>query len=105
MACARGISMSFSQRAMVTVATQLPIRLVSARPMPMNQSTESTSTRPATGIAGTAVRVAARITRAEPGMPWAPLEVTSETSRMVTRSVIASGVPVTWAMNTTARVR
>ncbi|MNN49010.1 hypothetical protein D3C81_1635130 [compost metagenome] len=61
--------MSFSQRAMATVATQLPIRLVSARPIPMNQSTANTSTRPTTGMAGTAVRVAARITSAEPGMP------------------------------------
>ncbi|MNF11448.1 hypothetical protein D3C80_2126690 [compost metagenome] len=79
--------------------------MVSARPMPMNQSTASTSTRPTTGIAGMAVRVAARITRAEPGMPWAPLEVISDTSRMVSRSVMASGVPVALAMNTIARVR
>ncbi|MNQ60004.1 hypothetical protein D3C85_742700 [compost metagenome] len=73
--------------------------------MPMNQSTDSTSTRPAAGMAGTAVRVAARITSAEPGMPWAPFEVTRDTSRMVSRSLMASGVPVAWAMNTTARVR
>ncbi|MNL64932.1 hypothetical protein D3C87_1892050 [compost metagenome] len=97
--------MSFSQRAMATVATQLPIRLVSARPMPMNQSTASTSTRPTTGIAGIAVSVAARITSAEPGIPCAPLEVINDTKRIVNRSVIASGVPVALAINTMARVR
>ncbi|MNT97801.1 hypothetical protein D3C72_2402060 [compost metagenome] len=73
--------------------------------MPMNQSTANTSTRPTTGMAGMAVRVAARITSAEPGMPWAPLEVISDTNRIVNRSVIASGVPVALAMNTMARVR
>ncbi|MCY1449465.1 hypothetical protein D9M71_662030 [compost metagenome] len=71
----------------------------------MNQSTASTSTRPTTGMAGMAVRVAARMTRAEPGMPWAPLEVISDTSRMVIRSDIDSGVPVALAMKTMARVR
>ena len=97
--------MSFSQRAIATVATQLPIRLVSARPMPMNQSTASTNTRPTTGIAGIAVSVAARITNAEPGMPWAPLEVINDTRRMVSKSVIDSGVPVALAIKTMARVR
>ena len=38
--------MSPSQAATTTVATQLPIRLPSARAMPMNQSTESTRTSP-----------------------------------------------------------
>ena len=44
--------MSPSQAAMTRVATQLPIRLPNARAMPMNQSTESTSTRPIVGTAG-----------------------------------------------------
>ncbi|MNP70265.1 hypothetical protein D3C76_1664790 [compost metagenome] len=73
--------------------------------MPMNQSTASTSTRPTTGIAGIAVRVAARITSAEPGMPCAPFEVINDTNRIVSRSVMARGVPVALAMNTMARVR
>ena len=49
--------------------------------------------------------VAARITMAEPGMPCAPLEVTSATARMPSRSAIASGVLVAWAINTAASVR
>ena len=44
-------SRSPSQAATTTVATQLPIRLPSARAMPMNQSTDSTSTRPIAGNA------------------------------------------------------
>ena len=90
---------------MTTVATQLPIRLPSARAMPMNQSTESTSTRPIAGITGTAERVAARTTIAEPGMPCAPLEVRSATPRISSRSPNASGVLVAWAMKTVASVR
>ncbi len=35
--------------------------------MPMNQSTDSTSTSPIAGMLGTAFKVAARITIAEPG--------------------------------------
>ena len=58
--------------AMTTVATQLPIRLPSARAMPMNQSIDSTSTSPIAGMAGTAFSVAARMTMAEPGTPWRP---------------------------------
>ena len=72
--------------------------------MPMNQSTDSTSTRPIAGIAGIACSVAASTTMAEPGTPCAPLEVTSEMARMVSRSVIEIGVLVAWAMNTAASV-
>ena len=61
------------RRRSATVATQLPIRLPSARAMPMNQSTDSTSTRPIAGIAGMACSVAASTTMAEPGTPCAPL--------------------------------
>ena len=71
-------SMSPSHAATTTVATQLPIRLPSARAMPMNQSTDSTSTRPIAGIAGIAESVAASTTIAEPGTPCAPFDVTSE---------------------------
>ena len=87
---------------MTTVATQLPIRLPSARAMPMNQSTDSTSTSPIAGIAGTAFSVAARITIAEPGTPCAPFEVTSEMPSTSSRSPNDSGVLVAWAMNTVA---
>ena len=97
--------MSFSQAATTMVATQLPIRLPSARAMPMNQSTDSTSTSPIAGMAGIAVSVAARITMAEPGTPCAPLDVISATASIVSRSVIDRGVLVACAMNTAARVR
>jgi outer membrane protein len=98
-------SMSFSHAATTTVATQLPIRLPSARAMPMNQSTESTSTSPIAGIAGIAESVAARMTIAEPGTPCAPFEVISDTPRISSRSVVESGVLVACAMNTAASVR
>jgi hypothetical protein len=96
--------MSPSHAAMATVATQLPIRLPSARAMPMNQSTDSTSTSPMAGIAGIACSVAASTTMAEPGTPCAPLEVTSAIARMVSRSAIEIGVLVACAMNTAASV-
>ena len=70
----------------------------------MNQSTESTSTRPIAGIAGIACSVAARTTIAEPGTPCAPLDVTSEMARIVNRSAIDIGVLVAWAMKTAASV-
>ncbi|MNT32219.1 hypothetical protein D3C72_1680880 [compost metagenome] len=89
---------------MATVATQLPIRLPSARAIPMNQSTDSTSTRPMAGIAGIACKVAASTTMAEPGTPCAPLDVTSAMARMVSRSDMLMGVLVAWAMNTAASV-
>ena len=60
--------------------------------MPMNQSTESTSTRPMAGMAGIACNVAARTTIAEPGTPCAPFDVTSEMARIVSRSAIEIGV-------------
>ena len=63
---------------MTTVATQLPMRLPSARAMPTNQSIDSSKTSPIAGIAGTALSVARRMTMAEPGMPCAPLQVISE---------------------------
>src|SRR4051812_43155617 len=102
---ARTRSISFSQAPTTTVATALPTMLVSARPIPMNQSTASTNTRPTTGSEGTAVKVAARMTIADPGMPCAPLDVISETPRMTIRSVNDSGVLVACAMNTAASVR
>src|SRR5271168_3470977 len=104
-ASASGRSSSFSQAATTTVATQLPIKLPSARTMPINQSTERTSTNPIAGMLGTAFRVAARITIADPGTPCAPFEVTSETAKTSNRSPIDSGVFVAWARNTTARVK
>ena len=103
-AWARSRSMSPSHAATATVATQLPTRLPKARAMPMNQSTESTSTRPIAGIAGMACSVAASTTMAEPGTPWAPLDVTSEMARMVSRSAIEMGVLVACAMKTAASV-
>ncbi len=98
-------SRSPSQAATTTVATQLPTRLPSARAMPMNQSTDSTSTRPMAGMLGTALSVAARITIAEPGTPCAPFDVISETPSTSRRSPKDSGVLVACAMKTTASVR
>ncbi len=72
--------MSFSQWAMTTVATQLPIKLVQARIIPINQSTDSKSTKPIAGKLGITESVAARITKADPGMPCAPFDVISETA-------------------------
>ena len=72
---ARGTFRSFSQAAITTVATQLPIRLPSARAIPINQSIDNTNTSPMAGIAGTAFSVAARMTMADPGTPCAPFEV------------------------------
>ena len=90
---------------MTTVATQLPIRFVIARPMPTNQSIGRIKTRPTTGIAGIAFKVAARITIADPGIPCAPYEVISETKRTKARSCKDKGVLVACAIKTTARVR
>jgi hypothetical protein len=73
--------------------------------MPINQSTERTSTNPIAGMLGTALSVAARMTMADPGTPCAPFEVTSETARTSNKSPIESGVFVAWARKTTARVR
>ena len=98
-------SISFSHAAITTVATQLPIRLPSARAIPTNQSTESTRTRPIAGIVGTAFSVAAKITIAEPGTPWAPFDVTSETASTSSRSPSESVVLVACAIKTVANVR
>src|SRR5260221_139118 len=98
-------SRSPSQAATTTVATQLPIRLPSARAMPMNQSTDSTSTSPIAGMLGTAFKVAARMTIAEPGTPCAPFDVIRDTPSTRSRSPNDSGVLVACAMNTTASVR
>lgn len=78
--------MSCSQTATTTVATQLPIRLVSARDAdePVDRQDQH---------------------QAEHGMPCAPFEVTSETSSTTIRSCADSGVLVACAMNSTASVR
>ena len=73
--------------------------------MPMNQSTDSTNTSPIAGMLGTAFSVAARMTIAEPGTPWAPLDVIRDTPSTSNRSPKDSGVLVACAMNTTANVR
>lgn len=78
--------MSFSQWAMTTVATQLPIKLVQARIIPINQSTDSKSTKPIAGKLGITESVAARITKADPGMPCAPFDVISETNKIASKS-------------------
>src|SRR4051812_29391761 len=49
---------SFSQRLMTTVATPLPMRLVSARHSLMNRSMPTSSASDSIGTLGTAVRVA-----------------------------------------------
>ena len=59
---------------------------------------------PSTGMAGMAVKVAASTTIADPGMPWAPLDVSSETRRIKVSVPPSSGVLVAWAMKMTAQV-
>ena len=53
---ARGRSSALSQRAIATVATALPIRLVIARTSDMNRSTPTSSASAAGGMAGIAAR-------------------------------------------------
>jgi hypothetical protein len=57
------------------------------------------------GMTGNADSVAARATIADPGTPWAPFDVNSDTPRMTRRSPVESGVLVACAMNTAASVR
>ena len=67
-----------SQRAMTTVATALPIRLVMARASDMNRSTPTSSASPATGIAGIAVSVAASVMNPPPVTAAAPFDVSDQ---------------------------
>ena len=62
-----------------TVATPLPIRLVSARASDMKRSMPRISASPATGTAPTADSVAASTMKPLPVTPAAPLEVSSST--------------------------
>lgn len=95
----------FSQWAMTTVATQLPMRLVQARIIPINQSTDSKSTKPIAGKLGMTESVAARITKADPGIPCAPLEVMSETSKIANKSCIERSILQACAIKITPRVK
>ncbi|MCY1454919.1 hypothetical protein D9M71_720160 [compost metagenome] len=73
--------------------------------MPMNQSTESRSTRPIAGRLGITERVAARITKAEPGIPCAPLEVMSETNKIANKSCVDKSILQACAIKITAKVK
>jgi len=66
---------SFSQRLMTTVATPLPIRFVIARHSLMKRSMPTSRASDSIGTLGTAVRVAASVTKPAPVTPLAPLEV------------------------------
>ena len=59
--------------------------------MPMNQSTDSTSTSPMAGIAGTAVRVAARMTMAEPGTYTVSLDAATAEGKPIDTTTVVSG--------------
>ena len=103
--CMRFMSRSPVQRATTTVATPLPIRLVSARASDMKRSMPRISANPATGTPPTAERVAASTMKPLPVMPAAPLEVSSRTPSSVSCCVSVIGVLVACAMNTAAMVR
>ena len=91
--------------ATTTVATPLPIRLVSARASDMKRSMPRISARPATGTSPTADSVAASTMKPLPVTPAAPFEVSSSTASSVSCCVSVIGVLVACAMNTAAIVR
>jgi hypothetical protein len=88
-----------------TVATPLPIRLVSARASLMKRSMPRISASPATGTWPTADSVAASTMKPLPVTPAAPLEVSSNTASKVICCVSVIAVLVAWAMKTAAMVR
>ena len=64
------------------VATALPIRFVIARASDMNRSTPTSSVRPAIGIIGNAVSVAASVMKPLPVTAAAPFEVSMRMASM-----------------------
>ena len=77
MRCIRASSSAPSHFATTTVATPLPIRLVSARASDMNRSTPRISAMLATGTVPSEASVAASTMKPEPVTPAAPFEVSS----------------------------
>ena len=76
----RSVSRSPVHLATTTVATPLPIRLVSARASDMKRSMPRISASPATGTWPTAESVAASTMKPLPVTPAAPFEVSSSTA-------------------------
>ena len=99
------MSSGFSQRATTTVATALPIRLVSARASDMKRSTPRISAMPATGMVPTEASVAASMMKPLPVTPAAPFDVSSSTPRMPSCCASDRSVLVACAMNSAAIVR
>ncbi len=97
-------SSSFSHFDTTTVATPLPMKLVSARASLMKRSMPRISAMPATGIVGTTASVAASVMKPAPVMPDAPFEVSIATSRMVSSWVSVRSVLVACATNRAAIV-
>ena len=89
---------------MTTVATPLPIMLVSARASLMKRSMPRMSAMPATGIVGTTERVATSAMNEAPETPLAPLEVSIATARMVSCCASDSSVLVACATKSAAMV-
>ena len=97
--------MPFSILAITSVATQLPTKLLAARTIPTNQSTDKISTNPTAGMAGKLDSVAASTTMAEAGIPWAPFEVNTAITSKMAKSCSDKFTPVACAINYTASVR
>src|SRR5882762_3701465 len=71
-----------SHLAIATVATPLPMRLVSARASDMKRSTPKSNAKPATGNDSIDDRVAANVMNPPPVTAADPLEVSSNMARM-----------------------
>ena len=93
-----------SQRAIATVATAFPIRLVIARTSDMNRSTPTSSASAAGGMVGIADRVAASVTKPLPVTPAAPFYVSIRIARIDSCSRADRWTPLACATNTAAIV-
>src|SRR5258708_24205822 len=113
--CARGrplssrlivtVSSSPVHLATTSVATPLPITLVSALASDMKRSMPSISVRPATGNVPTLDKVAANTMKPLPVTPAAPFDVSISTASKVSCWKKDIGVLVAWAMNRVAIVK
>ena len=101
----RSVSSALTHLATTSVATLLPIKLVSARASDIKRSMPRINARPATGTVPTAESVAAKTMKPLPVTPAAPLEVSNKIANSVICCVRSIGVLVAWAMNTAAMVR
>src|ERR1700730_3688897 len=87
-----------------TVATPLPMMLVSARTSLMNLSTENTIAMPGTNAGFTTDSVAARVMKPAPVTPLAPFDVSMATTRIVNCWLNDRSTPSACAMNRVASV-